>query len=149
MWGGSNGFNLNQVDPNLSYQYKGLTDQSVANPFYNLPANIMPGSLRTQPTVAVSQLLRPYPQYGNLTMRGWPGGTDHYYGLALKAERPMAKGLAFMAGYNYNQEYHSQVVQPNRLLITISSRCGIGDSHGITLRLPGLGNFRSVAAAST
>jgi Carboxypeptidase regulatory-like domain len=108
MWGGSNGFNLNQVDPNLYYQYKGQMDQTVANPFYNLPANIMPGSLRTQPTVAVSQLLRPYPQYGNLTVMGWPGGTDHYYGLALKAQRPMAKGLAFMAGYNYNQEYHSQ-----------------------------------------
>ncbi len=108
MWGGDYGFNLNQADPNLSYQYKGLVDQSVPNPFYNLPANIMPGSLRTQRTVAVNQLLRPYPQYGNLTVRGWPGGTDHYYGLALKAERPMSNGLVFMAGYNYNQEYHSR-----------------------------------------
>ena len=108
MWGGSNSFNLNQVDPNLLYQFKGQLDQSVANPFYNLPANVMPGSLRTQPTVAVSQLLRPYPQYGDLNVLGWPGGTDHYYGLALKAQRPMGKGLAFMVGYNYNQEYHSQ-----------------------------------------
>jgi len=83
-------------------------DQSVANPFYNLPANVMPGILRTQSTVAVSQLLKQYPQYGDLNVLGWPGGIDHYYGLALKAERPMAKGLAFMAGYNYNQEYHTQ-----------------------------------------
>jgi hypothetical protein len=108
MWGGSNGFNVNQVDPNLYYQFKGLLDQSVTNPFYGLPATVMPGTLGTQPTVAVSQLLRPYPQYGDLTVLGWPGGTDHYYGLALKAERPMAKGLTFMAGYNYNQEFHSQ-----------------------------------------
>ncbi len=108
MWGGNYSFNLNQVDPNLIYQYKGQTDQSVPNPFYNLPANIMPGSLRTQPTVSVNQLLRPYPQYGDLNLYGWPGGTDHYYGLALKAERPVSKGLAFMFGYNYNREYHSQ-----------------------------------------
>jgi hypothetical protein len=108
MWGGSNEFNLNQVDPNLYYKYKGLLDQSVANPFYGLPASVMPGSLRTQPTVAVGQLLRPYPQYGDLNVLGWPGGRDHYYGLALKAERPMAKGLAFILGYNYNQEYHTQ-----------------------------------------
>ena len=74
MWGGSNGYNLNQMDPNLYYQYKGQMDQTVANPFYNLPANIMPGSLRTQPTVAVSQLLRPYPQYGDLTVYGLARG---------------------------------------------------------------------------
>ena len=107
MWGGNYSYNLNQVDPNLSYQFKGQLDQSVANPFYNLPANIMPGTLRTQPTVAASQLLRPYPQYGDLNLLGWPGSTDHYYGLALKAERPFAKGLTAMFGYNYNQEFHS------------------------------------------
>jgi len=107
MWGGHYDMNVNQMDPNLAYQYKGQVDQSVPNPFYGLPSNIMPGSLRTQQTVAASQLLRPYPQYGDLFVLGYPGTTDHYYGLALKAERPMSKGLAFMFGYNYNQEFHS------------------------------------------
>ena len=83
-------------------------DQTVPNPFYNLPANIMPGSLRTQPTVAVSQLLKPYPQYGTLTQTGWPGHSDHYYALQMKAERPMSNGLTFLVAYNYNREYHSQ-----------------------------------------
>ena len=108
MWGGSNQFNLNQVDPNLTYKFKGQMDQSVANPFYGLPATIMPGSLRTQEEVSVSQLLRPYPQYGDLNVLGWPGGSDHYYGLALKVERPMHNGLAVMFGYNYNREYHTE-----------------------------------------
>jgi hypothetical protein len=108
MWGGSNSFNLNQTDPNLSYQYKGLLDASVANPFYGMPASVVPGSLRTQQTVSVGSLLKTYPQYGDLNVLGWPGGTDHYYGLALKAERHMANGLAFTVGYNYNQEFHSQ-----------------------------------------
>ncbi len=108
MWGGHYDYNLNQMDPNLSYTNKGLVDQTVANPFYNLPANIMPGSLRTQPTVAVSQLLRPYPQYLNLNEYGWPGAADHYYALQMKAERPMSNGLTFLVAYNYNREYHTQ-----------------------------------------
>lgn len=112
MWGGSNGYNLNAVNPALSYQFKGLLDQTVTNPFYGLSASIMPGSLANQPTVTVSQLLRQYPQYGDLTQLGWPGGRDHYYGLALKAERPLTKGIGFMFGYNYNQETHTQYATP-------------------------------------
>ena len=64
-------------------------------------------SVATQPTVAVSQLLRPYPQYGDLNLYGWPGARDHYYALQMKAERPMARGLTFVVAYNYNQEYHT------------------------------------------
>ncbi len=109
MWGGSNTYNVNQVDPNLGYQYKGQLDQSVSNPFYNLlPADKMPGSLRTQETVSVSQLLRPYPQYGDLNVHGWPGQADHYYALQMKVERPMAQGLALLAAYNYSRESHTQ-----------------------------------------
>jgi hypothetical protein len=107
MWGGHYDYNLNQMDPNLAYQYKGLVDQTVANPFYGLPSTIMPGSLAAQPTVAVSQLLRPYPQYGDLNLYGWPGAKDHYYALQMKAERPMAHGLTFIVAYNYNQEFHT------------------------------------------
>jgi hypothetical protein len=109
MWGGSNTYNVNQMDPNLSYQYKGRVDESVKNPFYNLlPTNKMPGSLGRQETVSVSQLLRPYPQYGDLNVHGWPGFTDHYYALQMKAERPMAAGLTFLVAYNYGRETHSQ-----------------------------------------
>ena len=107
MWGGAYTYNLNLMDPNLAYKYQGRTDQAVANPFYNLlPADKMPGVLRTQPTVSVSQLLRPYPQYGDLNVYGWPGTSDHYYALQMKAERPMANGMTFLVAYNYNQEQH-------------------------------------------
>ncbi|HZT28401.1 MAG TPA: TonB-dependent receptor [Bryobacteraceae bacterium] len=109
MWGGSNSYNLNQMDPNLAYTNKGLVDQSVPNPFYNLlPANKMPGVLGRQETVSVSQLLKPYPQYGNLTILGWPGKSDHYYALQMKAERPMSNGLTFLTAYNYSRETHGE-----------------------------------------
>jgi hypothetical protein len=107
MWGGSTGYNLNQMNPMLSYTYQGLINQTVANPFYGLPATVMPGTLRTEQNVTVGQLLVPYPQYGALTQLGWPGQSDHYYALQLKAERPMANGIAFLVAYNYNQERHT------------------------------------------
>lgn len=67
----------------------------------------MPGNLRLQKTIAVSSLLHPYPQYGNLNELGWPGATDNYYGLQLKAERRMASGLTWQVGYNYSRELMS------------------------------------------
>jgi len=74
MWGGSRSYNLNQTDPNLVYSLKGQIDQTITNPFYNLlPATIMPGSLASQPTVTIRQMLKPYPQYGDINMNLWPG----------------------------------------------------------------------------
>ncbi len=105
MWGGAYNYNVNQMDPNLSYAYKGLVDQTVPNPFYNLmPANLMPGSLRNEPTVSVGALLKPYPQYGDLNQYAWPGFSDHYYSIALQANRPMAKGLTAVFAYNYARQ---------------------------------------------
>jgi hypothetical protein len=109
MWGGTNQYNVNMMDPNLYYTLKGAVSQQVANPFYNLlPSTIMPGQLRTQPTVSVSQLLRPYPQYGDITYQLWPGGQDHFYSYQFKAERPMTAGLNLVVAYSYNREYLGQ-----------------------------------------
>jgi hypothetical protein len=109
MWGGNYSYNVNQMDPNISYTYKGLVDEQVPNPFYNLlPADKMPGSLALQEKVAASQLLRPYPQYGDLNQLAWPGSSDHYYSLALQANRPMSKGMTMLVAYNYNRETHSE-----------------------------------------
>ncbi len=105
MWGGVNQFNLNQMDPNLTYTLKGQVDQTIANPFFNLlPSTIMPGSLASQPTVAMSQLLKPYPQYGDLNMQLWPGAQDHFFSYQFKAERPMTAGLNLIVAYSYNHE---------------------------------------------
>lgn len=109
MWGGDYTWGLNQVDPNYSYTYKGQVDVTVPNPFYNLlPADKMPGSLRTQRTVSVNSLLRVYPQYGGLTERFLRNKNSHYYSLQFKAEKSMSKGLAFTFGYNYSNEKRSE-----------------------------------------
>ena len=109
MWGGNYGRNLNMVDPNLSYTYKGALDAAVANPFYNLmSADKMPGSLRNQQTVSVGSLLSPYPQYGTLTQQFMPDRSNRYKAIQIKIDRPFANGFSMTMGYNYNQESRSE-----------------------------------------
>ena len=49
-------------------------------------------------------------------MRGWPGTSDHYYALQMKAERPMANGVNLIAAYNYSRESHGDWFNSNSLL---------------------------------
>ncbi len=127
MWGGDYTYNLNLVDPNYGYTYKGAIDVAVANPFYNLlPETKMPGALRTQRTVTVSSLLRPYPHYGGLTERFLRGMDSHYYSLQFKAEKSMSKGLAFTFGYNYSLEtrgeFYDSIATYNKQFTMIDTR---------------------------
>ncbi len=127
MWGGDYNYNLNMVDPNYSYTYKGLTSATVANPFYNLlSADKMPGTLRTQRTVSVSTFLRQYPQYGTITERFLRGKDSRYFSLQFKAEKPMRKGLAFTFGYNYSHEtrgeFYDDIATYNKNFTMIDTR---------------------------
>jgi hypothetical protein len=97
--------NLNLADPSIAYKNGNATTAKVNNPFYNLlTANEMPGTLRSQPTVAVSALLTPYPQYSALNQSFTPGAADHYRALQVSARRAYSNGLTLMLGLNYNHE---------------------------------------------
>jgi hypothetical protein len=106
--GSGNSLALNMADPNLTYTYKSLLSQSVANPFYQYltPAKF-PGPLRNQQTVTIGQLMTPYPQYGALTLGYRNGIQNRYYALQMKEERPFAHGFSIMMAYNYNHEASS------------------------------------------
>jgi hypothetical protein len=109
MWGGDFSINRNLVDPAIIYSQKALVDQRVNNPFFNvLPLDKFPGNLRNQQQVAARELLRPYPQYGNLTERLTPDRFNRYYAFQLKLERSFANGLSMLLGYNYNREYRAE-----------------------------------------
>jgi hypothetical protein len=97
-------YNINQIDPRYSYQYQGAVSQSVPNPFYNiLTPDKFPGALRNQQRVTVNSLLRPYPQYGDITVWHYPGVHRRYHALQLKAQRPFVNGFNFLIGYNYHR----------------------------------------------
>jgi hypothetical protein len=94
------------VDPRIAYQYKAATNIQVANPFYNiLPVEKFPGPLRSQKTVGASSLMKPYPQYGSITVtEGQPGGNMHYQSFQLKAQKNYSHGYSMLFGYNYHYQ---------------------------------------------
>jgi hypothetical protein len=57
----------------------------------------MPGQLRGQATVALSTLLRPYPQYGDLNQYFMPGVDNRYKALQLRVQRRFAKGYSVIS----------------------------------------------------
>ncbi|MBI2685004.1 MAG: carboxypeptidase regulatory-like domain-containing protein [Acidobacteria bacterium] len=98
-------WDVNQVDPRIGFAVQNAVNASVPNPFYNvLPATKMPGTLRTQANVAVSQFLRPYPQYQGLTETLRSAGENRYNSLQMQFQRPFVNGFNFVIGYNYNRE---------------------------------------------
>lgn len=105
VWGNAvQGEQNNMMDPALSYQFKSELDTRVDNPFYNyLTPDKFPGSLRYQQTVSIGSLLKPYPQYGNLTEMYTPGINDLYRSLQIKVEKSYSSGLSFSFGYNYGR----------------------------------------------
>ena len=94
--------NLNLADPRLTYTYGAAVDKSVANPFYNYATvDTFPGALRRSATVAMSQLFRPYPQYGDIIQSGTDLRKARYQSLQLRLQRPFANGFSFLATYAY------------------------------------------------
>ena len=96
---------LNLSDPMLGYTYKAQLSQNIANPFYNyLTPDVFPGAQRNQATVTRGSLLRPYPQYGSLTVNNVGDWRSRYQALQLRAQRTYAAGASILFAYNYNQE---------------------------------------------
>ena len=89
-WGGSSNttININQLDP----KYQTLvpnTLATVANPFYGVAGA---GQFATRTTIEVGQLLRPYPQFGNVYMQQSTGARSQYNAGILQLRR-RATGL--------------------------------------------------------
>jgi hypothetical protein len=101
--------NLDMSDPSLAYTYKGLTAQSIPNPFYNyMTAATFPGALRNQANVTVGSLLDQYPQYLSITEANMNGIKDLYQALQIKVKREFANGFFFQLAYNYNHDRTTQ-----------------------------------------
>src|SRR5262249_37797643 len=70
-------------------------NQLVPNPFYGQIAN---GTL-SQPTVALSQLLRPFPQYSGVSIVNAPTADSIYHSIQVKAEKRMSHGQSFLLSF--------------------------------------------------
>ena len=96
---------VNMADPNFIYTLKGEVYPSVPNPFFQFSTpDKFPGSLRYQSEISVLDLLRPYPQYGDLREDPTNGGKQQYKAVQLRVQRAFANGMSLLWAYNYNRE---------------------------------------------
>ena len=89
------GFQINQL-PQSALALGSALAQLVPNPFFGIVTN--PGVLRDA-QVTRGQLLRPYPQFGGLTVFNPAAGGSTYHGFSAKVERRFVAGLGFLASY--------------------------------------------------
>ncbi|MCC6344644.1 MAG: TonB-dependent receptor [Bryobacterales bacterium] len=89
---------LNQLDPGYYSLGTGLLEP-VPNPFHGL---ITAGPL-SGPTVQRQQLLRPYPQFTNVTRQAAAFGNGIYHSLQLRVEKRTAHGVTAVVAYTYSK----------------------------------------------
>jgi hypothetical protein len=78
----------------------------VSNPFVNQA----PGTTLNSSTIARSQLLRPFPQFGDITSRR-NDAKSNYHSAQFRAERRFTKGYTLLAAYTFSKF----IVQDNPL----------------------------------
>ena len=100
---------LNAVNPSIYQQYasnfSALSNATVANPFYHyLNSTVINGPYYYQPTIPLTSLLVPRPQYGPLYEIGVCCSGERYNQLQLKGQRAFSKGFNFLFTYVYTRE---------------------------------------------
>jgi hypothetical protein len=103
LYSGSGNYNL------MSPQYYGLgrtaLNAQVPNPFYGLITD--PTTVESLPTVALSILLHPYPQYGGAGVGGYLApqnlANSNYQSVQFKYEKRFSSGLSLVAHYTISK----------------------------------------------
>lgn len=104
--------NINQLDPVHLSLGSALLEQ-VANPFFGLPQG--QGFAVTSPTVQRRQLLRPFPQFADISMRQSTFGRSQYHALVLKLEKRLSSGWGASFTYTRSRLMDNQFGETNFL----------------------------------
>ncbi|MBK7601902.1 MAG: TonB-dependent receptor [Acidobacteria bacterium] len=94
---------LNQLKPDALALGETILNTRVNNPFLALPADQRPPTtaVLNTATLTIAQLLRPYPQFGQIQSSGMNEGHSTYHSLQLKGQRRFSNGLSFTVGYTF------------------------------------------------
>ena len=101
--------NINQLDPRYLSLGSALLQQ-VANPFFG---NSVFGALANSATVTRGQLLRPYPQFGNVRAHRVTAARSRYDALVLGAERRRLDRWGARVNYVYSVLKDNQAGEGN------------------------------------
>jgi trimeric autotransporter adhesin len=109
--GGSNdfGLNINQLDPKYMALGSALT-AAVPNPFFGNPDA---GPLASQATLTRAQLLRPYPQFGNILARRVTEGKNRYDAAIVEWTKRLTHGIGGRVSYTYSVLKDNQIGEGN------------------------------------
>jgi hypothetical protein len=110
--GGSNDgiININQLDPSYLSLGPALLE-NVPNPFFGLPPG--EGFNVTSPTVQRRQLLRPFPQFGDILMRQSTQGKNQYHAAIVKFEKRVTDGWGGRINYTWSRLKDNQFGETN------------------------------------
>jgi trimeric autotransporter adhesin len=99
------GLNINQLDPQYLALGSALNAQ-VPNPFFGIP---QAGAFSASPTIARGQLLRPFPQFGNVLMLQDSGGRSRYNSVIVQLNKRQQNGVAWRFNYTFSRLFDNQV----------------------------------------
>ncbi len=108
-------YDLNQADPEKVRQFglAGTLNNQVANPY----AGKVPGQFGGA-TIAQSQLLRPFPYIGGITVRAPHLGNSMYHALLATAEKRFSKGFTLLGSYTWGKLISDSIVNPINFVAT-------------------------------
>ena len=101
--------NINQI-PTEYLSMGSALQQTVANPFFG---NAAFGALSRSATIARGQLLRPYPQFGNVFAHRVTEAKARYHSMVLKAERRISDGWGARVNYTWSRMEDNQFGETN------------------------------------
>jgi trimeric autotransporter adhesin len=103
--------NINQLDPKYAALGTTVLNQQVPNPFFGVAAA---GPFSTQATLSRAQLLRPFPQFSNISDRQVSEGVNRYNAFVVEwSKRPSKGGFGGRASYTYSSLKDNQVGETN------------------------------------
>jgi hypothetical protein len=110
--------NINQLDPRFQSMGAALLDQ-VPNPFFGDPRF---GALADTPTIARRQLLRPYPQFGDLLAHQVSAGRARYHSVIVRLERQIRNGWGGLINYTFSSNKSNVFGELNQFSNNSSAR---------------------------
>jgi hypothetical protein len=96
----ASGLNLNQLDTKFLSLGDALTTQ-VTNPFYGVIT--ASGCNLDEPTISEGQLLRPHPEFCDISEQNAPAGDSYYHALDVNYTHRVSQGLTVMASYTFSK----------------------------------------------
>jgi len=93
---GENGIQLNQL-PVSAFALRNTLNDLLPNPFYGVITT--PGSTLAQASTTRMQLMKPYPQYTQITGATKPQGNSLYHSFTLRLEKRYSHGLTLLAAF--------------------------------------------------